>query len=189
MEKREEWRAGIKLTDQEVEAVERARACAQQAKDFEYDRRLRGLLLVGRERFTQASAAQMLEVSASAITYWVMDYRRGGVEALQTGKAPGARPRLGEQERSELTQLVVSGPEACGFDTGVWDSKLVKKLIKQRFDVDLSASQVRRVLRSLGFSVQYPKRVFARADKAAQKTWMMETYPEIKKKRKRSVES
>ena len=184
MQKREDWRKGIRLTARQIRDLEGARLEAQEAKDFEFDRRLRALLLVGRDMYTQPVAATMLEMSASAITYWVMYFRSGGVDSLRTGKAPGAQPKLDPAQLPALKQMVVDGPEACGFDTGVWDSKLVKKLILSEFGVKYSTSQIRRILRKLGFSVQYPKRVFARADEKAQKTWLLTEYPKIKKKRR-----
>jgi transposase len=111
-----------------------------------------------------------------------MAYRAGGIDALRTRKAPGAVARLDEDQLEILKQLVCKGPEACKFDTGVWDGKLVQKLIRIKFGVMYSTSQVRRILRKLGFSVQYPTKVLALADEELQRTWLAVDYAKIKKK-------
>jgi transposase len=40
---------------------------------------------------------------------------------------------------------------------------------------------VRKLLHQMGFSVQRPRRVLARADAAAQDRWHRRTYPNLKK--------
>jgi transposase len=46
---------------------------------------------------------------------------------------------------------------------------------------------VRKLLHALGFSVQRPRRVLARADVQAQDRWRRRTYPNLKKKPKRAT--
>ncbi len=41
---------------------------------------------------------------------------------------------------------------------------------------------VRKLLHTMGFSVQRPRRVLARADAAAQDRWRRHTYPNLKEK-------
>jgi len=51
------------------------------------------------------------------------------------------------------------------------------------------ADDVPRLLHELDFSVQRPRKRLARADAAAQATWIRKTFPAIKKKRSRAADS
>lgn len=110
-----------------------------------------------------------------------MAYRKGGIQALRVKKAKGAIAKLSEDEFTKLGEYVSQGPEKCGFDCGAWTCALVQVLIKEKFDVKYSLSQIRRILHKLGFSVQYPKRILSEVDIEAQTTWLETTYPAIKK--------
>ena len=185
MQKRERWRKGLVLSKHEVMEIAKARRKAQDDNDHDLDRRLRAIELVGKKRYTQVVAGEMLEVTASAVTRWVMKYREHGIPGLYTKKAKGAVPRLGKRQLERLKELIIRGPENCGLDTGVWTGPTVQTLVEKRFGVVYSSSQVRRILHKLGFSVQYPKKVLSEADIEEQQHWLLEEYPRIKKSRKR----
>jgi transposase len=57
----------------------------------------------------------------------------------------------------KLAEMIIAGPEQAGYETGIWTGPLVADLIKRRFSIDYSASQVRRIVHQLEFSVQFPK--------------------------------
>jgi transposase len=145
--------------------------------------------MVGVHRYTQEEVGRALEVTPNCITRWVMTYRRAGVEGLRPRQAPGAERRLGDEQRKKLRKIIEAGPEAAGLDTGVWAAPSVAQLIKRRFGVQYSTSQVRRILHELGFSVQYPKRILSEAEVALQKRWLTKEFPAIKKKPQRKVAS
>jgi transposase len=67
------------------------------------------------------------------------------------------------------------------MDTGVWTSPIIVDLVKLRFRIAYSPSQIRRVLHELGFSLQYPRQELSKADKKRQATWLKEELPEKKK--------
>ena len=81
--------------------------------------------------------------------------------------------------------MIREGPENSGLDTGVWTAPIIADLVKQRFRIAYSPSQIRRVLHELGFSLQYPGRELSQADKKRQATWLEDELPEVKKKSKR----
>jgi transposase len=61
---------------------------------------------------------------------------------------------------------------------------MIAWLIEQEFGVRYHPGHVRKLLAGLGFSVQRPRRVLARADPEAQQIWRRRTYPNLKKKPK-----
>jgi transposase len=182
VKKRDKWRAGLVLTREQISALEHARVAAQAEGDHLFDRRLRSILLVGESLYTQESVGEIFEVTENAVTRWVMAYSAGGIEALRSRYAPGKTPALTLEQKRELFEGIRRGPEANGFDTGVWDGKLVQQLISKRFGVGYSVAHVRRLLNQLGFTLQYPKKILARADPEVRRRWQEKQYPAIKEK-------
>ena len=166
MDHREHWRRGFRLSRGEALAIRNTRRAAIERREEAFAHRLRALLLLGEETLTQAEVAKVFEVTPNCVTRWVMAYGRGGVDALRTRKAPGAPRRLGEQQRLRLKRIIELGPEAYGLDTGVWTAPIVGQIIRDRYSIRYSATQVRRILHDLGFSLQYPKRILSEAQLA-----------------------
>ena len=59
---------------------------------------------------------------------------------------------------------------------------MIAWVIEEEFGVTYHPGHVRKLLHILGFSVQRPRRVLARANLAEQDRWHRRTYPQIKKK-------
>src|SRR5437867_3090538 len=116
MKVREAWRAGLKLSKAQNLEISNALRKARRSGELKLAERLRALLLVGQQRLTQPSAAKVIGVSTSSITRWVMAYERAGIKGVRPRTAPGAKPRLTEKQFKRLRQLIVAGPEACGYD-------------------------------------------------------------------------
>jgi transposase len=134
-----------------------------------------------------AELAETFQVGRSTINEWLRGYEAVGVDGLVTRKPPGAAPRLTEVQRQELVDLIESGPMAAGFTSGVWTGPIIGQLIRKRFGVNYHNHHVPRLLHSLGFSVQRPRKRLARADLALQEYWLRERFPSIKKKREPAV--
>jgi len=132
--------------------------------------------------------AASLHIGESSVWDWIGWYRREGLSGLFTAKTPGSKPRLSEDQRRELSVLVVAGPLAAGFNSGMWTGAMVAELIKSRFGVSFHPQSVARLLHQMGFSVQRPRKRLARADPASQTTWIQVRFPEIKKKPLKAVE-
>lgn len=179
---REAWRPGLRLDKGAALAVHNARLRAQKAGDDKFDLHLRAIQLVGKDHYTQRSAAVILEVDPNSVTRWVMAYKKGGVEALKPKKIEGPKSRLSEDQKARLAKWIEAGPEEFGLDTGVWTGPIIRDLIEAKFKVSYSVRQVRKILHKLGFSVQYPKHVLSEASLLEQERWLRRVLPEIKKK-------
>lgn len=128
------------------------------------------------------SMTSELHVSRSAINDWLKWYDRAGADGLRTGKAPGAPCRLSIEQLMELTSAVEDGPQAAGFQTGVWTGPMLRDWIESHFKVTYHVQHIPRLLHDLGFSVQRPRKRLARADAQAQAVWLNKRLPAIKKK-------
>lgn len=174
-------RQGLRLSDEQYNEVVHHRYLAKKRKDFEARARLRAVLLVHQGN-TLEQTSKILEVARSTVQAWIKEYRSRGVTGLLVqGPYKGRKSRLSLDQKRDLARMIRQGPEACGLDTGVWTSPTIADLVKRRFNIQYSPSQIRRILHELGFSVQYPRRLLSKADKKLQATWLEEELPAIKK--------
>jgi transposase len=105
----------------------------------------------------------------------------GGVQALKRQPAPGALPRLGENQRAKLPELLAQGAQAHGFRGEVWTCERVAVVIRMEFGVSYHPAHVSRVVRGLGLSLQKPMRRANQRDEQAIRRWKEERWPELKK--------
>jgi transposase len=131
---------------------------------------------------TAIGLAKEIGVDRSAIAKWTGWYNAEGADGLRSRPLPGREPRLTEEQRAEVSCVVEAGPEAAGFQSGMWTGALVGEWIEQRFGVHYHPQHIPRMLHQLGFSVQRPRKRLARADLQRQEVWLRTTFPAIKKK-------
>ena len=144
-------------------------------------KRLQAVILNAEGR-TSGELATVLKAPRSKVSEWLSRYQHYGVEGLLEGYRSGRPPELTLPQRTQLGDLLDSGPVAYGLDSGVWTSPMIAWAIEEEFGVHYHPGHVRKLLHGLGFSVQRPRRVLARADAEAQDRWHRRTYPNLKKK-------
>ncbi len=159
-------KSDFSLSTDEKNKVQEFRKEAQRSKDMELNKRARAILLLGDEKKTRAESAEMCEVCLKTIYNWQDRYKESGIEGIKPLPRGGKEKRLNKEQLDTLTELIIAGPEQSGYETGIWTGPLVVELIKRKFSINYSASQVRRILNQLGFSIQYPK-----------KNWQRQTTP------------
>lgn len=126
--------------------------------------------------------AEELDVTRGSINRWLQWYEADGIDGLRPKKPTGAPRRLSEEQLQELTAVVVAGPQAAGYNTGVWTGPMIGDWIRHRFGVRYHNHHIPRLLHRLGFSVQRPRKRLARADLEKQEYWLRKRLPAIKKK-------
>jgi transposase len=163
---------------------QRLQKCRKEAEEegaYRVARRIHAVLL-NSGGHTSGDIATLLHSPRSKVSEWLQQYERHGYEALLEGHRTGRPCALGTEQKQELADIIESGPRAYGFLSGVWNALMIREVIQAEFAVEYDARHVRRILEELGFSVQRPKRVLAKADPAKQNRWRRYTYPNIKKK-------
>jgi transposase len=150
------------------------------ATDWREGRRLRALELK-REGWKQRDIADALGVTKGAVSQWMKRAKEGGVEGLMRKPPPGARPRLSEEQRERLPELLAQGAEAYGFRGEVWTCARVAGVIREEFGVTYHPAHVSRLLRVLGLSLQKPARRANQRDEEAIECWKEERWPALKK--------
>jgi transposase len=126
--------------------------------------------------------AESLDVSRVSINRWLQWFNAKGTDGLKPRKAPGPPCRLTEAQRAELVSTIEAGPLSAGYLSGLWTGPMIGELIWRRYGVKYHHQHVPRLLHSLGFSVQRPRKLLCRADHERQAVWLRETFPSLKKK-------
>lgn len=146
-------------------------------------KRLQAVVLNSEGR-TSGDLARILKAPRSKVSEWLARYQAHGVEGLLEGYRSGRPRRLTELQRLRVGDILDSGPVAYGLDSGVWTSPMIAWVMEEEFGVVYHPGHVRKLLHELGFSVQRPRRVLARAQPREQDRWRRYTYPNLKKKPK-----
>jgi transposase len=153
---------------------------SSQASNWREGRRLRAFELKERG-WKQTHIAAALGVSEGAVSQWMKRAREKGVEDLRHKPPPGAPPRLSEDERARLPELLAEGAEAHGFRGDVWTCERVAEVIRREFGVSYHPAHVSRLLKKLRLSLQKPERRADQRDEEAIEHWKDQKWPALKK--------
>src|ERR1700676_395431 len=141
--------AAIELRD-DFEADE-LRRLAGKAKDADQARRLLALAAVY-DGMDREEAARIGGMDRQTLRGSVHGFHERGTAGLINATAPGRRPRLSAEQKEELRQLVEAGPDPEKDGVVRWHCADLKRVLAERFGVDLSVVSLGRVLKKLGFS-------------------------------------
>ena len=173
----------LSLHPKTSEKLARLKKEAEREGAYRVAKRLQAVLLNSKGS-SSGELASILSAPRSRVSEWLANYEAYGVEGLLEGYRSGRPPLLDETHMRALYSIVESGPVAYGLDSGVWTSRIISRVIEEEFGVDYHPGHVRKLLHQIGFSVQRPRRVLARADVEEQDRWHRKTFPKQKKKRK-----
>jgi transposase len=155
---------------------------SSQATDWREGRRLRALELKERG-WKLTHIADALGVTEGAVSQWMKRAREEGVEGLRHKPPPGATPRLSEEARAKLPELLAQGAQAHGFRGEVWTCERVATVIRKEFGVSYHPAHVSRLLKALRQSLQKPQRRANQRDEEAIEHWKEKKWPSLKKGR------
>jgi transposase len=155
---------------------------SREATDWREGRRFRAFELK-QQGWSQQEIADALGVSKGAVSQWMKRARQGGIQALKRQPAPGAPPRLSEEQRARVPELLERGAEAYGFRGELWTCERVAEVIGKEFGVSYHPAHVSRLLKALKHSLQKPQRRANQRDEEAIEHWKVKRWPSLKKGR------
>ena len=136
--------------------------------------------------WSQRQIAEALGVSQGAVSQWMTRAREGGPEALRRRPPPGAPPRLTPAQLAQLPELLARGPGAYGFRGQLWTRGRIAAVIQLTFGVSYHPRHGGRLCHVIRWSPQKPARRARQRHEAAIAQWRDDTWPAIKKGRRRS---
>lgn len=143
-------------------------------------RRRKALALLA-EGWRPVDVAQQLGVERRSVRRWKAAVRAGGLRAVAARAASGRPPKLAARQRPQLEQTLLRGAQAAGFSTDLWTCPRIVAVLRQRFGVSYHVDHVGRLLRSLGWSPQRPRRQAREQDPAVVRQWRRTTWVRVKK--------
>jgi len=129
----------------------------------------------------QKGIARALGVSEGAVSQWFKRVEQEGEDGLAGHPPPGPTPKLSEEQRQQIPQLLAQGAEAHGFRGNVWTSGRIRDVIARQFGVRYHKDHMRKLLREMGLSYQQPVERASQRNEEAIAAWIHERWPDIKK--------
>jgi transposase len=171
----------LKRNKRKVQKVNKLYKEAIKDGAFRVSRRLHAILL-NIEGYKAPQIADILKVHRTNVSIWLRNWEVEGLQGILEGYRPGRPSSITDDQTKKLEDILDSGPIAYGFNTGIWTSPMVARVIEDEFSVVYHPAHVSKILHKFGFSVQRPRKTLARADQAKQFRWVRYAYPNIKKK-------
>jgi len=113
-------------------------------------RRIAAMVRLHRGQST-STIARDLGVCIQSVQRWARQYRLHGNKGLRSTPKSGPRPKLIHENLIRLSELLVKGPLAYGFETPVWTSERVASLIWSRVHVRFSPDYLKSLIAKLGW--------------------------------------
>lgn len=127
-----------------------------------------------------------LGINRRTIYRWLKAHDAGGEEALRAKPIPGAPPKLTDRQTDKLARLIrTKNPQQLRFEFALWTVEMVRELIHREFEITLSESAVRRLLRRLGFTPQRPLYRAWQQNPVLVERWQKEEFPKLAARAKR----
>lgn len=175
----------IRLSGPTVKALQERLQEACKRDDARLVRRVSALLEHLVDGIPVEAVSARWGVSPACVYQWLHAFLLRGIESLVYGHAGGRPAKLTPTQKNRLCELLDAGPQAAGFDTGCWNSIIIRLMIEQEFGVMYSRFYVCELLRNLGYSFQKARFVSDHLDEARRRQWMTEEWPRIRKEAKR----
>lgn len=143
------------------------RAICGRCRDGAQVRRLLALALVleGRPR---SEAAALNGMDRQTLRDWVHRYNADGVDGLKSRRSPGRAPALTEQQKAELRDLVIKGPDPLADKVMRWRCVDLQGEVARRFSVEVHENTIGRWLHELGLTRLQPRPFHPKKDAEAE---------------------
>jgi transposase len=124
-----------------------------------------------------------LKVDDQTVRRWRRTFDAVGRDGLRARKHAGRPPRLTAPQKQQLTELLLTTPQECGFaGRYLWTQQLIADLIQRQFGVDYHHDHIGVILKRLAFTHQKPARRARERDEAKTQAWRREVWPDLLKK-------
>jgi transposase len=102
--------------------------------------------------------------SFKQITNWVHRFEKEGIDGLRDKEGRGRIARLNKEQREGLSLLLNEQPDKHGYNSATWTGPMVIEWIEKNYGIVYKKAQIYNIIKSLGFSYQKGKGIFAETD-------------------------
>ena len=103
-------------------------------------------------------ARQLLQ-PRSTVSDWLVRLRDRGLEGISDRTAPNHEPILGDVHWIVIGVWLSHAPQAYGFESGLWQVSMLRKMILGRLGIDIKPRTLRATLRRMRLSFRIPREV------------------------------
>lgn len=128
-------------------AIATVRKEFRRSVEARYIHRLHGVLLVLLGSSTVA-AGKLLGVPQRTIAYWVIEFRKHGLDGLVEAENTGRPSVLNPQQQKSLLAVLKKSPTDVGLTGKRWTGALVAEFLRDRYGINLTMRHCRRLLRA-----------------------------------------
>ncbi len=100
---------------------------------------------------TRGDAAKIGDVGLQTVRDWALRFNAGGPEGLIDPKPPGMAPKLNDEQRRALVQVVEAGPDPAVHGVVRWRLVDLVQWIWEEVRIEVSVQTLSRELRALGY--------------------------------------
>lgn len=129
-----------------------------------------------------AEIARQLKASRQSVSRWYVEWRRGGVKALQGAGRAGRKPKLDGEDLKRIDKALRQGARSHGFDTDLWTLPRVAAVIKRVTGVHYHSGHVWKILGTMDWTLQRPAKRARERDEEKVQLWLKTRWPAVKKK-------
>ena len=130
--------------------AQEVRAYARKTKDGPQARRLLALAAIY-EGASRSEAAKIGGVTLQIVRDWVLKFNVDGPEGLIDRKAPGQPPKLNNEQRAAIAQMIEDGPIPAVHGVVRWRLADLCQWIFEEFRITISPQTLSRELRAMGY--------------------------------------
>ena len=130
----------------------------------------------------EAEVARQVGVHRQSVNRWARQLSESGKAGLKQAGRAGRKPCLSEVDLENIRESLKRGPEALGYETGLWTAWRVADLIERECGIRYHSGHVWKVLKKLGWSCQRPTTRAMERDEDAIRRWKKRRWPRLIKK-------
>ncbi|MBR8828364.1 MAG: helix-turn-helix domain-containing protein [Gomphosphaeria aponina SAG 52.96 = DSM 107014] len=104
------------------------------------------ILLLMNDGKTQAEIADFLEISLKKVSYWCIHGDPDNLESLKDARMKGNNRKATDEYVALLLATIEKKPSELGFEFEKWTAKKLATYLASKTGIDLSGSQVTRIL-------------------------------------------
>lgn len=157
-------------------SAEDLRKLAAQRIDSNQARRLLAIAMV-LDGASRAEAARCGGMDRQTLRDWVHRFNDQGPDGLVNRKSAGPKSRLDADQRAQLKEIVLTGPDLEKDGIVRWRRIDLKEVVKKRFGVDYNERTIGKILKSLNLSYVSARPQHPRSDPEAQEAFKQTSNP------------